>query len=304
MFRLRDDTLLAYAYRAWDHHTRQCYHYEPVMAASSDLILNCKSFPLLNPRQVDFGGPLHVAAYYGFDHLIPPAARLQSPNAQTTWHKCSPLLLAADRGHPACAKALLSLPGIDVNLSDISGSNALMRSVGRPECLQLLAQAPGIDINAGDQDDRTALIHAVWSFHLNCGATELLLGLPGVDINKGDKVGWTPLMHAAHLGRKEATKQLLASPGIDVNAVSALTGDYRAMVGRFYFSKQGYHKHTWTALMIAAREGHIDIVKQLLSAPGINVKAVSEPSGHTALSYASAEGHREIVELLITSTRP
>ncbi|KAH6892843.1 ankyrin repeat-containing domain protein [Coprinopsis sp. MPI-PUGE-AT-0042] len=300
MVRLRNDTLLAYAHRTWVHHTRQSHGDASIMAAAAELVLNCTAFPLQNRARVDFGGPLHVAAFYGLEHLIHPAAQLQSPNAQTKCYRNSPLMLAADRGHPSCTSALLSLPGIDVNLGDISGSRAVQHAIHHLECLQLIVEAPDIDVNVGDQHGMTALMHAVSSepFDPDRGATKLLLGLPGIDINRRDKVGWTALIHAAHLGHTGAVKQLLGAPGIDVNVVSTLVGEYRAIVGRYYFSKQKY-KNEWTALMIAAREGHIAIVKQLLNAPEIDVNVVSEPDGQTALSYASAEGHTKIVNLLL-----
>jgi serine/threonine-protein phosphatase 6 regulatory ankyrin repeat subunit B len=53
-----------------------------------------------------------------------------------------------------------------------------------------------------------------------------------------------------------------------------------------------------TALMFAAHEGHTDVVEKLLAVPDINVNA-KDKYGYTALMWAAGEGHTAIVELLI-----
>ncbi|KAH6894759.1 ankyrin repeat-containing domain protein [Coprinopsis sp. MPI-PUGE-AT-0042] len=238
---LHNDTLLAYAYRSWVYHTRQCGRYTPITAAAADLVLNCTSYPL-NEGSNGFGGPFNVAAFYGLEDLIPLAAGLHSPNS--CGRLCQPpLLVAAQRGHIGCVKALLSLPGINVNPHGHGGSNAA--STAEP-FVQLLA--------------------------LFSNTTEL------VGKETEDRFGWTPLMHAVAEGHTEIVKELLSAQGIDVNRASFGTKE--------------------TALTVAASRGQINIVKQLLDVPRINVNAVSK-SGKTALSCALAKGHREIVDLLL-----
>ena len=53
-----------------------------------------------------------------------------------------------------------------------------------------------------------------------------------------------------------------------------------------------------TPMMEAAQEGHIDIVKFLIS-KGANIHAVTNTLD-TALTYACANGHTQISELLIS----
>ncbi|KAH6903950.1 ankyrin repeat-containing domain protein, partial [Coprinopsis sp. MPI-PUGE-AT-0042] len=280
MVRLSNDPFLAYTHRSWVHHTRQCHNYAPVTAAASEFLLNCTQYPLADQSPIDFGGPLHVAAFYGLEDFIPPAALRRSPNAQTSIYKRSPLMLAVQRGHPASANALLSLPGIDVNLSDRYGLNALMHVAHHDhiECVQALVEAPGIDINAVDEDGMTALIHAVQMGQTE--AAKILLGLPGIDVNAADREfkGWTALIHAAWEGQTEVVKLLLGVPGIRINAVD---------------------EAGCSALIHAVREGSTEVVKLLLKAPGIDVNAASTLDGHTALSLAMRRGHREIVDLLL-----
>ncbi|KAH6903989.1 hypothetical protein BKA70DRAFT_1566309 [Coprinopsis sp. MPI-PUGE-AT-0042] len=274
----RDDTLRSYAHQSWGYHTRQCDCYTPIMIAATELVLNCTEFPLRTESWVDFGGPLHVAAFYGLEELILPAAQLQSPNARTTIDERSPLMLALRYGHLACAKALLSLPGIDVNLVDRFSRDALSRAAfyGHLECVQLLAKAPDIDINAVDDDGWTSLICAVLNGHTDI--VKLLLALPGIATNVADKQGWTALIHATRTGHIDTVKLLLGLPGIDINS--------RDVKG-------------WTALKHAVCWGHTDVENQLLGAPGIDVDLVSGP-GQATLSLKSAETQSRIAELLLT----
>ncbi|KAH6894865.1 ankyrin repeat domain-containing protein 28 [Coprinopsis sp. MPI-PUGE-AT-0042] len=285
---LQNDTLLGYAYQSWAHHTSQCGRYTPITSAAADLVLNCTSYPFEYEWRVDFGGPLHVAAFYGLETLIPLAAQLHSPNSGTTNFSKSPLILAAKRGHLGCAKVLLSLPGIDVNRCNGAFHNAFTTAAiyGHIEIIQLLAEVPGIDINAVDVGDRTALMWAAAAGHTE--VVKLFIRLPGIDINAANRDGWTALMHAVHQGHGDIVKEFLSTPGIEVNCASFL--DNWSLFN---------HTKMWTALMMAASKGHVNIVKQLLEVPGINVNAASFPEGKTALSFALAVGHREIVDLLL-----
>ncbi|KAH6904014.1 hypothetical protein BKA70DRAFT_1566330 [Coprinopsis sp. MPI-PUGE-AT-0042] len=262
----RDDTLLAYAYRSWAHHTRQCGYYTPITSAAADLVLNCASHPL-DEERLDFGGPLHVAAFYGLEGLIPRAAQLHSPNSGTELWNELPLMLAVRRGHLASVKALLSLPGIDVNLCDDARRNAfiLAATSGNIECVKLLAEVPGIDVHRADLFGNTALNRAA----------------------RGDPSGWTALMYAVYEGHSDVVKELLSAERIDVNQASSRQ------------ESDGDHEEQSTALTIAASKGHVNIMKQLLEVPGIDVNVVPDPEGGTALSCALAKGHREIVELLL-----
>ncbi|KAH6902529.1 ankyrin repeat domain-containing protein 28, partial [Coprinopsis sp. MPI-PUGE-AT-0042] len=308
---IHNDSLIAYAHRSWLQHTAQCDHYPPVIAAVAGLVLNSTHFPLREAR--DFGGPLHVAAFYGLEVLGPPAAQLQSPNAQTQHYKDSPLILAVEHGHLACTKALLSLADVDVNLRDCVGGSALALAIKEEhiKCLQLLLKSPGIDLDA-EHEGFTALLSACYGGHLEavkvllefpgieidavdlegwtaliCATSrghlevvKLLLGLPGIDINTKDTEGWTALMHAIWTGHTEVAKLLLGLPDIDTNA-----GDEEGC----------------TALILAAEYGHAEIVKHLLEVPGIDINWVCTHNEWTALMVAAHEGHTDIVKQLLSA---
>ena len=58
----------------------------------------------------------------------------------------------------------------------------------------------------------------------------------------------------------------------------------------------------YTALMAAARKGHTDIVKMLLSLPGHQLDTTDDYD-KTALDYAKENEHAEIVEMLRAARR-
>jgi ankyrin repeat protein len=83
------------------------------------------------------------------------------------------------------------------------------------------------------------------------------------------------LLRAARDGKVDTVKELLTTPGIDVNAKDE-RGD--------------------TALIEAARFGH-DHIAQVLLAAGANLK-VRDKDGKTPLMIAIAGGHDEVVAVL------
>jgi ankyrin repeat domain-containing protein 50 len=285
------DKLLGYAYPSWIAHTRQCGRCSPVLEAVASLVLNSTSFPLTRHPYIDFGGPVLVAVAYGLQDLILPAARLQSPNALTAEGE-SALHLAIKREHLSCAQALLSVPDINLNVTDDWNYTPLISAIERANIrlVQLLVEASGININAVNKGGRTALMWAARG-----GQTEpvpLLLGRPGINVNATDADGWTALIHATSNGHTGVVQQLLNARDIDVNI---------ATPGSDGWQFGGYDIGS-TALMIASQNGYIDIVKRLLEAPGID-PSVTCRTGRTALSYAAARGQKQIHDLLLAFTR-
>ena len=129
-----------------------------------------------------------------------------------------------------------------------------------------------VNVDATDHNGDTALSEAAREGHLEI--VRLLLDA-GADINNKGYMQNTPLMNASFYGHLDIVEHLLANEAaIDVGGKD-------------------------TALTIAARRGHIDIVNALLNA-GANVNH-RHIFGHTALMAAAGEGHLEIVRLLLSA---
>lgn len=108
---------------------------------------------------------------------------------------------------------------------------------------------------------------------------------------KGNLKGSRALQRAAQLNRVETVRVLLDA-GADIDEITD-SGDFRV---------RGPYQALWNA----AREGHVDMVKLLLSRgsrPDLdNGKFHSLPNG-TALNIARKQGHTEIVALLEEALR-
>jgi len=126
-------------------------------------------------------------------------------------------------------------------------------------------------------------------------------------INIRDREGFTALMHASRYGQSEITAEFLnrgANPNLDNRGITALM--LATMYGRDNIVIQLLSKeanpnlvngqYNLTALMYAARHGHIKIVKILL-ANGANF-SVKDINGNTALALAKKYGHINIASIL------
>jgi ankyrin repeat protein len=221
-----------------------------------------------------------------------------------------PLIVAAWDGNYQEVERLLK-DGADVNVRDRWDETALMRASEKDhaDVVELLLKNGG-DVNAGDRTGNTALLAATQQCRVE--SLKLLLRY-GAEITATDNVGDSALTKIFFHDCPEAV-EILLNHGIDVN---------------FKNSNDGR-----TALLQAARRGHLGIVKVLL-AHGADVNAayavgemvtVTElqgggagggvsvsynqppPSrrmlkapGMTALHEASQGGYPEIVRLLLES---
>jgi len=132
----------------------------------------------------------------------------------------SPLELAIAIDDAARMKSLLKARRQDANVSDCGMGwrpLALAAYMGSTECLKALLEMPGIDVNKPGYPagyafhDTPALYCAALKNHPE--AVKLLLAAPGIDVNAG-----APLTAAIEGNSLECLKLLLAAPGIDVKA--------------------------------------------------------------------------------------
>lgn len=164
-----------------------------------------------------------------------------------------------------------------------------------------------VNLRSGDRN-RTALVCAIEGG--NVDAVKLLLSQEMIEVNLVDSHGWTPLMyavnhervatirdlvtHSANLNRPtdsghtpitaavngnhtEAAKELLSSPGVEVNAVRPSDG--RAPL---------HHTVSWE---------NAELVERLVE-HGADFQIRDSVNGFTALDYARYPNERKILDLL------
>jgi ankyrin repeat protein len=245
---------------------------------------------------------------------------------------------AAQRGNREAVRAALARKA-DVNTAQIDGSTALHWAVEREDLemtdllvragarvdartregvtpLQLAAvngSAPLLDrlLKAG-ADPNGALTPAgdtALMMAARTGRTDALRVLVEAGANVNARETWggtTPLMWAVSEGHVDAAKMLIAA-GADVSARSNFVApaNGRGFEGRTPLansteSKPAEFASGWlTPLMLAAREGHVELARTLVGA-GADVNAVAG-DGKTALALAIFNGNYDVASFLVDS---
>jgi ankyrin repeat protein len=175
---------------------------------------------------------------------FPSGAALAAASAEQT----AAFFRAVQTDDPSTVKSLLA-KGFDPNQQNpVGGEPALVLALreGSMRVFQVLLGQPGIQLDAPAANGNTALMMA--AFKRNRPAAEALVAR-GAAVNRP---GWTPLHYAAASGDEDIAR-LLIKHSAKVDALSPpASGAY-------------------TPLMMAAREGHPDMVS-FLTSQGANPK--------------------------------
>jgi ankyrin repeat protein len=255
-----------------------------------------------------------TAAYSNHEDYIEVVKLLldKGANIETRGHADStPLQAAAYVGRKEVAELLLARGAkIDTAASKFFGTATHQAMRGDQEDMVRWCISKGLDIPP---------LHQAAYFGERDKVQSLLSN--GADVNHKDVVNYTPL-HCAVLGRKKEIVQLLLEKGADLEA-----GDCASATPLFLACSQAYLDMVkvlvdnsaevnsgafkgldwgpmhidkdWTNLHTAAFQGHVDVVKYLLS-KGANI--YTRCTGLTALHFAAQgnkKGHIEIIECLL-----
>jgi uncharacterized protein len=199
--------------------------------------------------------------------------------------------------------------GVDPNEPEQDGTTPLMRAVQLelPEIARLLIDASA-DVKKANYYGVTPLYVAARAG--DAAATRMLLAA-GADANATLPAGETVLMTAAKTGDADVVRALLTG-GVEGVSIAAL-GEARAAAR--IAEAAGYAALTnpaiatnyadvnarerWygrTALMIAASEGHADVVELLIEAG--SDPSIVDAEGSTALLLARSNGHLDVAAKL------
>lgn len=217
---------------------------------------------------------LHHAALNGFAEIAKYLVESGAVIDQQNIAGCTPLYQAVQHGHSDCVRTFLDMKA-DIEVQTRSGATPLYiaSDKGHVSLATELLDA-GADANAKTNMQMTPLLVAAFNGH---APVVRLLVSHGVDIEQRGPGGGTPLYVAAQEGRRSVAEFL-----IEQGAVVDSRCDGEADL---------------TPSLIAAMQGHDDLLRLLLEAKGD--ADVRTGNGSTLAKIASGHGRTGILKMLV-----
>ena len=199
--------------------------------------------------------------------------------------------------------------GVDVNHCDKNGLTAVLNAAqqGNLDVLKLLKER-GANIHVQSEMGSNSIMSASVGTG-DCDTVRWLIE-EGVDVNHCDKEGFTAVYCAAEKGKlgvlkllKERGANIHVQSEIGLNSImSAAIGTGDCDTVRWLIEK-GVHvnhcdKNGLTAVLYAAQQGHLDVLK-LLKERGTNIHVQSEMGSNSIMSAAIGTGDCDTVRWLI-----
>lgn len=238
----------------------------------------------INARDAHGRTPLHLAVIdYAYESVFDLVGCNRTDVNAEDKEGWTALRWAARQGRKSLVKVLLTAPAIAVNARDAKGWTALhLAAEGQHvEVIRMLLSHPAIRIPSQAKDGWSIL---QWAFDGNhCDLVVELIRRHDIEPTLGDKEPRHVFLVAAEQGKTEMVRALLALSGLDVNMVASEEVD---SYGDF------------SALVLAAMNGHLDTVQALLEVPTTKVN-FGYNRGGTALSFAAHNDHLPVVLRLL-----
>jgi ankyrin repeat protein len=228
-------------------------------------------------------------------------------NAATAAEPDVRIVEAAARQDTTAVRSLLKQRGVNVNVARADGATALLWAAhwNDLQTVDVLLKA-GANVNAADDHGVTPLAQACEN--ASTALVEKLLQA-GANPNAVQESGLTPLMIGAHTGNVVIVKALLAR-GADIDAATKETKDralmwaiadrhdniFRSLI-EAHADVHTANAKSFTPLMIAARNGDIEMAKVLIAA-GVNVNETG-PDGTSVLPFAINAGQAAFAMFLL-----
>lgn len=231
----------------------------------------------VNAAQGDGSTALHWAAYGGNVEMVQLLLEHKADwRATTRLGALTPLMLAARNGHTSVMRVLLDA-GDQASAANANGTTALMMAAaaGKGDAVSLLLDR-GADVNARDATNgQTALMFAAAQGRL---AAITALIARDADPNIATKV--SPIVSMG-----ERYKAQTNGKGAREITSEGRTSDVKSMGGM-------------TALMFAAREGHLNAVRALVAA-GADPNKVNQSDEVSVLTLAIVNGRFDVAGFLL-----